>query len=567
MPNQSVSELSHFLLTVGVLLSTARFFGEIARRFNLPAVLGEILAGIVLGPTVFGTISPEWYTVLFPSSGGARHALDAFTTLSVVLFLMVSGMEIELSTVFRQGTSALIIGAASMVVPFGIAFITALVFPDLVGFEQEVSLPLFAAFFATALSVSALPVISRILMDLDLHRSDMGVLSLAVAALNDLCGWIILGVIFGVIGVPGSGKLPLGNVIALTIAFAVFVLTVGRWLVDRLLPWLQAYTSWPGSVLSASIAAALFAGAFTEWLGIHAVMGAFLVGIAIGESRHLRRQTRVIISDFVSYFFAPLFFASIGLRINFVEGFDLKVVVTIFIIAGIGKVFGAGLAARATGLPARESFAMGFMLNARGAMEVIVGTLALEYGLIHARTYEALVIMAIATSLLASTTVQYFITRKTSKNIAAFVHPSLFRSPLAAQTAYEAIQELSALASSEAKLDSRVIQEAVWKRECIMATGLENGVAVPHARLDNLEKAVVAIGISPQGIDFDAPDGSRAHVVILFLTPAQDEGIQLDLLADVAKRFAKPLSEEQITAMKTFTEFLAFIRLGPEESL
>lgn len=566
MPNETVSELSHFLLTVGVLLATARIFGETARRFNMPAVLGEILAGIVLGPTGMGTIAPEWYAALFPSSGGARHALDALTTLSVALFLLVSGMEIELSTVFRQGRSALIIGAASMLVPFGIAFSAAMAFPGLTGFEHEVSLPLFAAFFATALSVSALPVISRILMDLDLLRSDMGVLSLAVAALNDLCGWIILGVIFGVIGVPGAGKLPVGNVIAFTILFTVLVLTVGKWLVDRLLPWLQAYATWPGSVLSASIVAALFAGAFTEWLGIHAVMGAFLVGIAFGESRHLRRQTRIIISDFVSHFFAPLFFAGIGLRINFVDAFDLKVVLAIFVIAGIGKVFGAGLAARATGLPSREAFAMGFMLNARGAMEVIVGALALEYGLIHARTYEALVIMAIATSLLASISVQRLIIRKAFKNLADFIHPSLFRSPLAAQTAQDAIQELSELAAPAAKLDSRLIYEAVWKRECIMATGLENGVAVPHARLDRLENTVVVVGISPQGIDFDAPDGSRAHVVLLLLTPARDEGTQLDLLADVAKRFTRPLSEEQIAAITTFTAFLAFIKLGPQES-
>lgn len=564
MPHQTATEISHFLLTIGVLLAAARVFGEISRRLGQPAVIGEMFAGILLGPTVLGSVAPELFELLFPDEGAARSALEALITLSVALFLLVSGMEVDLSSVFRQGRLTLAVGISGMVVPFGLAFAVAWFAPSWVGFEEEVPLGIYAVFFATALSVSALPVISKILMDVDLLRSDMGVVSLAAAAFNDLCGWLALAVVLSLIGARRVHSLPVPYVIGLTALFALATLTVGRWLMHRLLPWLQAYTSWPGGVLSTAIAFGLLGAAFTEWIGVHAIMGAFLVGIAIGESSHLRRQTRTVISDFVSYFFAPLFFASIGLRVHFIASFDFWIVLVVLVVATFGKVVGSGVAAWLCGVPPRESAALGFMLNARGAMEVIVGALALEYGVIHARTFEALIIMALVTSMVSAPVVQRLIMRRIPRRMADLLQAGTFRSPLFAQTAREAIRELSRLAAEAAGLDPGAVDAAVWARESVMSTGLENGVAVPHARMDGLAKPVIAAGISPQGIDFDAPDGSRAHVVLLFLTPRDDEGLQLDLLADVARVFGEGASGREAGAMESFTEFLAFLRIGPD---
>jgi Kef-type K+ transport system membrane component KefB len=146
---------------------------------------------------------------------------------------------------------------------------------------------------------------------------------------------------------------------------------------------------------------ALLAAALTEWIGIHAIFGSFLVGVAVGDSSHLRHDTRQIILKFVSFIFAPLFFASVGLHVNFIDTFDLGITVSVLVIACLGKILGCGLAARASGASPRLSGAIGFAMNARGAMEIILGLLALENGLIRQRMFVALVLMALATSMIS----------------------------------------------------------------------------------------------------------------------------------------------------------------------
>jgi Kef-type K+ transport system membrane component KefB len=183
------------------------------------------------------------------------------------------------------------------------------------------------------------------------------------------------------------------------IGFGLLMLTVGRKLLDKIMPWMQQKLSWPGGVLSISLGICFLSAAFTESIGIHAILGAFIAGIAIGDSVHLKEKAREIIYQFVTNIFAPLFFVSIGLRVNFVENFDLRLVLLVLFVAYIGKVSGAAIGARIGGFTRNESLAVGFGMNARGAMEIILGTLALQAGLINETIFVALVIMALITSL------------------------------------------------------------------------------------------------------------------------------------------------------------------------
>ena len=261
------------------------------------------------------------------------------------------------------------------------------------------------------------------------------------------------------------------------------MLTAGRWLINRSLPWIQAHSSWPGGILGFSLSLALFCAAFTEWIGIHAIFGAFIAGIALGDSRHLRERTRATIEQFVSFIFAPLFFAGIGLKVNFVKEFDLLLVITVLIIATLGKVIGCGLAGRMSGMARREAWALGFGMNARGAMEIILGLLALKYGLINERLFVALVVMALATSLMSGPILQHVLRLKKPNRFTKFTHGRTFINRLKARSRAEAVAELASVAATLCGMEAGEISDGAMLREQLMPTGIGNGIAVPHARM------------------------------------------------------------------------------------
>ena len=556
------AETTAMFLALGLLLASARLCAELARRCNQPAVLGEILAGIILGPTVFGALAPDWSSYLFPATGGGAVALDGLMTLAITLFLLVAGLEVDLSTIWRQGRLAINVGVAGVLVPFAVGFGAAWFLPQLMGIEAGADPLLFALFMATALSISALPVIAKTLMDLNLYRSDLGMLVVAAAVFNDLVGWIIFAVILGLLGSGSSHALSIAQTITLTLLFALFMLTAARWLINRALPWIHAHASWPGGVLGFALAVALVAAAFTEWIGIHAIFGAFLAGVALGDSIHLRERTRATIEQFVSFIFAPLFFAGIGLKVNFFTGFDPLLVVTVLVIATLGKVLGCGLAGRFSGLARREALALGFGMNARGAMEIILGLLALKYGLIGERLFVALVVMALVTSLMSGPLLQRVLRLKKPRRFTDFLSPRTFIAQLQARSRPEAVAELAKAAAQVSGLEVAEVVDGVMIREEIMATGIGHGLAVPHARLRGLERPVVAVGMSPFGIDFDAPDGLPAQLIFLLLTPLHDDGAQLELLADIATVFKNEEFRSRIAQVANYTEFLGQVRSG-----
>jgi Kef-type K+ transport system membrane component KefB/mannitol/fructose-specific phosphotransferase system IIA component (Ntr-type) len=564
MAHLNPSEIIGFLTAVGILLVVARTLGEFAKKLNQPAVLGELIAGILLGPTIFGAFFPKLSAVIIPLEGHSAIALDGFMNLGIVLFLLVAGMEVELSTVWRQGKASLNVSVLGIVVPFAVGFIASWWLPHLVGYEMGQNKFIYSLFVATALSISALPVIARTLMDLNLYRSDMGMLIIAAAVMDDAVGWILFAIILAMMGGPhiqGSG---INGTIWMTLAFAGFMLTLGRWLANRILPWLQAHTTWPGGVLAFSLAFALFCAAFTEWIGVHAIFGSFFAGVVLGDSIHMREETRSTINRFVAFMFAPIFFAGIGLRVNFIANFDLPLVLFVLVIATIGKLLGAGAAARFSGMNRRESLAVGFGMNARGTMEIILGLLALQFGVIKERMFVALVVMAIVTSMMSGPMMEYLLKLKKKRRLTDFLVARAVLPHLKAQDRQRAIAELiSALAPNSGK--AQLWMEAVWDREQILATGIGRGLAVPHARIDGLASAMLGVGLTKTGIDFDAPDGYPAQLIFLILTPLNDDGLQLEILADIAQTFGDKDLREKAMHVTGYTEFLALVKSERKE--
>jgi Kef-type K+ transport system membrane component KefB/mannitol/fructose-specific phosphotransferase system IIA component (Ntr-type) len=555
MSHLSPHDVMVVFLALAALLASAKFAGELVKKLNQPSVLGEIIAGIVLGPTILGHYRPSLYALLFPQTGPVTLVLDGVTAISVVFFLLTAGIEIDLASIFRQGKSAILVSLFGMVIPFGFGFLSASLFPRFLGADDTTSPVVFALFIGTALSISALPVIARILMDLNLLRTDMGTIVMSSAMFDDLAGWILFGLVLGMMNPNADAGHGIRHTIVLVLSFAILMLTVGRWLIHKILPFIQAHTTWPGGVLGFIFSLTLAAAAFAEYAGIHAVFGAFITGAAVGESPHLRERTSEHIHQIVTNVFAPLFFASIGLHTNFVTNFHFEVTAVILAVACLGKVLGAGWGARLGGMDMRTAIGVGLAMNARGAMEMILGLLALQTGLIHEPMFVALVVMALVTSLISAPAIRLVIKSRKSAKLKEVVSSELFFAALKGDTKNAVLQEMCEKAAPLVGNAPERFFRLINERERVTNSGWRFGVAVPYARVAGLLRPVVVIGKTDKGIDFGSRDGRPARLIVLILTP--DNESQQDLLAEAGQLFSRKEMVDRALAATSFVELVA----------
>ncbi|MGA2846748.1 MAG: cation:proton antiporter [Candidatus Acidiferrales bacterium] len=555
MPHLTQHEVMTMFLALAVLLGTAKLAGELMQKLGQPSVLGEILAGILLGPTLLGHFRPQIYAALFPSTGAMPVVLETVTTIGVVFFLLTAGLEIDLRSIFRQGKSALLVSFFGVIIPFALGFAAAGAFPKFLGAEAGASRLIFALFVGTALSISALPVIAKILMDLNLIRTEMGTVVMSSAMFDDLVGWILFSMILGMMNTGSHSFGGVKRTILLVSAFTLLALTVVRWLIDKILPFIQAHTSWPGGVLGFIFTLTLAGAAFAEFAGIHAVFGAFITGIAVGESTHLRKRTSEHIHSIVTNVFAPFFFASIGLRTNFVSNFNLGITATVIGVACLGKLLGAGWGAHLGGMDRRTSWGVGLAMNARGAMEMILGLLALQAGLIRETMFVALVVMALFTSLVSAPAIHFLLRRRRVLTLKDTVTTKLFLPAMKFRTKDEALQHMCEIAADTVSNAPERFLRLVLERERVVPSGWENSLAVPHARVGGLPHPIVVIGKSEAGIDFDARDGKLSRLIILILTG--DNQAQHDLLGDAGEMFSRKEAIDQVLEASTFVELVA----------
>jgi Kef-type K+ transport system membrane component KefB len=401
-------EIYNLLLQLCVLLLAGRFFGEGARKFGFPPLVGEIMAGIILGQTIMGQISPDLFNWLFPTEGDSSLILNGFIHVSVVLLLFIAGLEVELSIVVQLRKQAFYTSFFGLIIPFILGFTVVFVFPSVFDFGQAQNKYIFAAFMGASMSITALPVIARILLDINMMRSKIGLVIISSAMINDFIGWIIFTFILSLIN-GGGTDLNIFETIGLTLGFALFMLTIGKGLLGKILPWINKHLAWPGGVITFTLSICFLGAAITEKIGIHAIFGAFIVGVALGDSIHFSDKAKEVVHHFINNIFSPLFFVSIGLQINFFANFDFYLVIIVLAVAFVGKIVGAGFGSKLGGYSSKESLAIGFGMNARGAMEIILGMVALEVELIDERLFVALVIMAIVTSITSGPFMKYFL--------------------------------------------------------------------------------------------------------------------------------------------------------------
>lgn len=556
MGQLSSTELFQFILAITLMLGFGKAFGELFRKLKQAPVVGEIIAGIIMGPTIIGYFFPEFFEFVFPTAGPVSYSLEAITQLAILFLLLAVGLEVDLAILFRYGKSALIITFYSMVFPFILGFLIAFFAPQF--FIDTINDNLIFAFFlGTALSISALPIIARTLLDLNIFRSKLGMMIIASAMLNDLIGWIAFSIFLSFAEEGGTG-LPVIYSVVLILLFTAVTIFFVRKLFNRIIPWVQKELSWPGGIIGFIMVMGLIGALITDQLGMHTILGAFIMGVALGDSVHLKQNTREIIQQFITNIFAPLFFVYIGLRVNFVQAFDPVIVVIILVLGFAGKIIGAGYGAYKGGFTKHESFAVGFAMNSRGVLEIILSLFALELGIINESLFVGVIFLVVVSSVLSGPLIKISLAQEKVKGFLQLILEEniLFSK---ANSKEKIIKELVELACKNNKLNPDAVFKKVWEREQIISTSIGNYLAIPHGRID-IKKPIVAAAINKKGIDFDSLDGLPSKVIFLLLTPQSNNELQLQMLAEIANIFKHEEIVEELFECDSKEEFITILR-------
>jgi Kef-type K+ transport system membrane component KefB len=389
--------LLHVLLALAAVIVIGRVLGVMLARLRQPPVIGEVLAGIMLGPSLLGRIAPEVGAYILPLA--IIPSLSLVAQIGVVLYMFLVGLELNLERVGSRAHSTVAISHASIVAPFVLGSCLALfLFPRLS--TSDVPFVSFALFLGVAMSITAFPVLARILADRGMTHSDLGVIALSCAAVDDVTAWCLLA---GVVGVAQARPEGAVLVVLLTIAFIAFMLVVVKPLARRLVGASDTRLGWPAALLTlAGVAVSAFV---TEQIGVHAIFGAFLFGAIVPHDSRLAQTWTAHLTGPVTTSLLPAFFAFAGMRtrIDLVSGLEAWLICgLIIVVATAGKFGGTFAAARLTGIDVRQAAGLGILMNTRGLMELIVLNIGLDLGVLTPALFTMMVLMALATTIATS---------------------------------------------------------------------------------------------------------------------------------------------------------------------
>jgi Kef-type K+ transport system membrane component KefB len=392
------------VIQIAVLLFVARALGEVAQRFRQPAVVGEILAGIILGPSLLSGFFPVVGQWIVPHNEVQGYLLEVVSLFGAMFLLLITGLETDLQLIRRQARTALGASLGGIVVPFATGYVLGLYIPDdlLANPERPI---VFALFLATAMSISAIPVIAKVLMDLNLMRRDVGQTIIAAGMTDDAIGWMLLSVVLGLAGGEAAGAGSVAMAVGKVVGFMVVSFTVGRWLVRHALNYVQDRAISHHRMLSLVVVFTFGWGALSLALGLEAMLGAFVMGILFGQMPRLPSRVFHGVEQMAMAVFAPIFFAVAGLKVNvrtLAEPRLIGIALLVILVASFGKVVGGYAGARLLGRRDHwTALSFGVGMNARGAMEIIIASIGLSMGLLTQEMFSIIVVMAITTSVLA----------------------------------------------------------------------------------------------------------------------------------------------------------------------
>ena len=396
-------EIESFLLQIAVLLGIAYIGGQILKSWNQPTLIGNILGGVLLGPTILGHWFPEFQILIFKPDQTQANMLSAITWVGLLLFLMEAGIDVNLNVLRRTGSQSFWVSAGGLVVPMLSGFMLGALIPDnfLVKPSDRFTLSLF---LAVSMSISALPPIAMVLREKSMLRHKIGQIALGSAMIDDIVAWILVAVMTSLYITGHFDGLAAAKTSGAALMFLGISYAIARPLMTRFISWHNGISPGASAQLSVLIFFGITGGVITSWLGLESALGVFVIGILIGAAPSLQKNAVHALSLIVSAFLAPLYFGLAGLRLNLwtvLEWDTFSLLLAVLSVAFISKLIGVYLGASIAGLSKWERLSLGFGMNARGGTEIIIATIGLSIGLLPKEIYSIIVVMAIVTVIMA----------------------------------------------------------------------------------------------------------------------------------------------------------------------
>ncbi|WP_315925553.1 cation:proton antiporter [Mesorhizobium sp. SP-1A] len=402
-----------FIAQLICLLLAGRGLGELLERMGQPAVMGQLIAGILLGPSLFGWLWPSAQHALFPSVPEQKSMIDAVSQLGILMLLLLTGMETDLKLVRKVGAACFSISTSGVVIPFALGFTAAQFLPDSLMPAQSHRV-VAGLFLGTALSISSVKIVAMVVREMGFMRRNLGQVIVSSAIIEDTIGWVIIAI---TLGIASQGRLEITHLAGIVLGVGVFMLfslTLGRRIVFALIRWTNDTFRSEFAVITVILIVMGVMALITNFIGVHTVLGAFVAGILVGESPILSDHIEGQLRGIITALFMPVFFGMAGLSADLTVLVDPTLALLtagLVLIASLGKFSGAFLGAEIAGLTRSEGVAVGCGMNARGSTEVIVATIGLSMNVLSHTLYTMVVTMAVITTLAMPPTLRWALRR------------------------------------------------------------------------------------------------------------------------------------------------------------
>jgi len=526
--------LMMFLIQFALVLGLCKFVGYFFMKMKQSSVTGDILVGIVLGPAILGKLFPALHASIFPADAIQRSMLETIAWFGNLFLLMEAGLEINFSRIWQQRGDAIKLSMMDLTLPIILSFFPIYFLPAhyLSDPSQRV---LFALFIAAVMTISALPVAIRGMRDLNILKTDVGFLILSALTINDIAGWVIFTIILGIFS---HGSLELGFVarlILLTLAFTFISLTFLRRIVDKIVTFIHEKTG-DGSGLKITfimLIGAIF-GAITLKIGIHSLFGFFIAGTVLGEATHINERDRFVVNRLVYSVFVPIFFANIGLHLDFIANFDALLVLLMVSVGIIARYTAAYIGARWSKQHKSNLSVIAIAHTPGGEMHIVVGMLAYSGGLIS----ETILVSIIASSLISTIIFGPWLSLAVGKLrkalfVVVFGEDDVLID-IDSSSQEEMLRIMSDSVAKRTRLNRETIFHEIKLREEQMSTAIGRAIAIPHARLEGLQRSYLFVFHTRQGLEWDSPDGNLVRFIVLVITPKDSPNAQIQILQGLA---------------------------------
>lgn len=544
-----------FLVQVFIILIFTRFFGELFRKIKQPPLTAEILVGVILGPTILGRFFPNIYNIIFPVDIIQQNMLETISWIGVLFLLLETGFEIDFSVAWRKKGSAFVIALVDVIVPMILSFAVCYFLPDSYLVDKDKKI-IFALFMAVVMTISSMPIASRIMQDLKLLKTELGFLTMSALAVNDILGWILFTIILGLFFQKGIDVYNIVFVFLATLGFASVSIAYGRKLSTKIIDYFhrQKFPE-PGASFTFACLLGLLFGAFTQKIGIHALFGFFIAGIVVGEAKNLKEETKTVINQMVHAFFVPIFFANIGLKIDFIKGFDWFLVLIITIIGIFSRYIGAYLGVFLAKVPKVNRNLISIAHTPGGMMEIVVALLAFEMGVITEKIFIAIIFSAVFSSVIVGIWMERALVKRKEVSILKYLDLNkgifLLNSKIKESALIEILKNTSLIIKS---LEFSEIKNEMIKREEDFSTAVGEEIAIPHVRVDGIIEPSIFFIFSEEGVDWNSPDGKLVHFIFFLVSPKNENDLHIEILSKIIKVIQISENRQAIRSLKNMED-------------